>query len=285
MQVSTEQIYDKLNKIQNLPTIPEIMFDAISTIKTEPGNIIKISEIIGKDQGMAAKILSVANSPLYGMLRRVSTLEFAIMIMGSNELEKIVTAISLSNAIRFKPIPNFNEQDYWKHSMAVGLVAKDISRRLGFPELAGDAFVGGILHDIGIQLIVKYFPQEFQQIYANLNSDKKFFECENHIIGLSHQEIGAYLLKKWNLPSSISDCVEFHHNPENSIENKELVAIVHLADFITTEFNNAKGVWDQGIELNTSTCNALGFDTHNELVGFYSDYSELVSDTVDSIHI
>ncbi len=285
MQVGTEQIYSKLNKIQNLPTIPKIMFDAISIIKTEPGNVIKISEIIGKDQGMAAKILSVANSPLYGMLRRVSTLEFAIMIMGSNELEKIVTAISLSNAIRFKPIPNFNEQNYWKHSMSVGLVAKDIARRLGFPEIAGDAFVGGILHDIGIQLIVKYFPEEFQQIHSNLNSDKRFIDCENTIFGISHQEIGAYLLKKWNLPSSIIDCVQYHHTPENSIENKELVSVVHLADYITNEFNNGKGFWDQGVELNISLCNSLGFDTHNELIGFYSNYAELVSDTVDSIHI
>ncbi|MBK7105791.1 MAG: HDOD domain-containing protein [Ignavibacteriae bacterium] len=285
MQVTTEQIYSKLNKIQNLPTIPEIMFDAISIIKSEPGNVIKISEIIGKDQGMATKILSVANSPLYGMLRKVSTLEFAIMIMGSNELEKIVTAISLSNAIRFKPIPNFNEQDYWKHSMAVGLVAKDIARRLGFPEIAGDAFVGGILHDIGIQLIVKYFPEEFQQIYSNLSYDKKFIECENKILGISHQEMGAFLLKKWNLPSSIFDCVQYHHEPENSLENKELVSVVHLADFITNEFNTGKGFWDQGIELNVSLCTSLGFDSHNDLVGFYSDYSELVTDTVDSIHI
>ncbi len=285
MQVNTEQIYSKLNNIQNLPTIPEIMFDAISAIKTQPGNILKISEIIGKDQGMATKILSVANSPLYGMLRKVSTLEFAIMIMGSSELEKIVTAISLSNAIRFKPIPNFNEQEYWKHTMAVGLIAKDISRRLGFPEIAGDAFIGGILHDIGIQLIVKYFPQEFQLIFSNLREDKKFLECEINTLGMSHQEIGAFLLKKWNLPNSITDCVLYHHLPHNSNENKELVAIVHLADFITNEFRSAKGYWDQGIQLDTHNCDALGFDSHNDLVNFYSEYSDLVSDTVDSIRI
>ncbi|MCB0748824.1 MAG: HDOD domain-containing protein [Ignavibacteriales bacterium] len=276
------EVYSRLDKIKNLPAIPEIMFDAISVLKSEPGNVIKIAEIIGQDQGMVTRILSVANSPLYGMLRKVTTLEFAIMIMGSRELENVITAISLSNAIRFAPVANFNDQDYWKHSMTVGLTAKDLARRLAMPEIAGDAFIGGMLHDIGVQLIVKYFPDEYQQIFSTLNESNKFIDLETSIMGLSHQELGAYLLKKWDLPISLVECVQFHHNPLDSAENKILVAIVQLADFVTNQLKTSNNIWDEGVVLDHSLSKLLGFESYDELIKFYTEYSELMTDVVTS---
>lgn len=280
MSINDSQVYSKLDQIQNLPTIPEIMFEAIKTLKSEPGNVIKLAEIIGKDQGMVAKILSVANSPLYGMLRKVTTLEFAIMIMGSNELENIITAISLSNAIHFKSSTFFNDKKYWNHSMATGLVSKDLARKLGFTEIASDAFIGGMLHDIGIQLFAKYFSAEFQQISE---SGKDYFTSELDIFGLTHQDAGAYLLNKWALPVSLIQCVEFHHSPAYSDDLRELVSIIHLADFIVNTYSSAKVSWDNGISLSYSICDSLGYEKKEDLEDFIKEYSEGVADTITEI--
>lgn len=240
---------------------------------------------MGKDQGLVTKILSVANSPLYGMLRKVSTLEFAIMVMGSRELENIITAICLSNAVKFTTISNFNNQDYWKHSMAVGLTAKDIARKLSMPEIAGDAFIGGMLHDIGIQLLVKYFPEEYQLIFSKLNENNKFIDLENEVMGASHQDLGAYLLRKWDLPTSLIDCVQHHHYVNEANENKILVSIVHLADFILNQVNSAQVIWDNIISLDESLGKLLGFESSEDLINFYSEYFESIDDILASIHL
>lgn len=280
MSVQVSQIYSKLDQIHNLPTIPEIMFEAIKIIKSEPGNVIKLSKIIGKDQGMVAKILSVANSPLYGMRRNVTSLEFAIMLMGAKELENVITAISLSNAIQFKSSSTFNEKKYWHHSMAVGLVSKDISRKLENSEIAGDAFIGGILHDIGIQLFAKYFSKEFQLI---TESNKDYFRSELEVFGLTHQDAGAYLLNKWNLPISLIQCVEYHHSPEYSNNNRTLVSIINLADYIVNNFSSAKAMWDYGINLNYSISDTLGFVEREDLDKFIREYAEEVTNVISQI--
>ena len=285
MEAEKSKIYSRLDAINNLPAIPEVMFDAIATIKSDPGNVLKLSEILGKDQAMVTKILTVANSPLYGMLRKVSSLEFAIMIMGSVELQNVITAISLSNAINLKSNPNFDQKNYWQHSMAVGLIAKDIARNQGFAELSGEAFVAGMLHDVGIQLLVKYFPDEFCQISEKESEYESFFEAEFDIMGMSHQDIGAYLLNKWELPNPLIYSVENHHSPAYVTEFAELVSIVHLADYIANASLCAAGAWDKGIRISYSICENLGFEDKEKLDGFISGYFDIVSETVGQLKI
>ena len=267
----------------NLPSIPKVMFDVISTIKTYPGNTIKIAEAISKDQGITTKILSVANSALYGMQRDVSSLEFAIMILGSRELETLVTAISLSDAIKFKSVPNFNYKDYWTHSMIVGLASKDISRKLGYMDISGEAFVGGMLHDIGIQIIVKYFPNEFDAILKLVNSGVQFESAEKDVLGLTHQDVGKFIAQKWNLPKKLCDVIEFHHAPSEAQENTQLVSIVHLADSMTQEFKMGDGFWDADISFDLSIGKQIEIDSVEELGNFTNDYREVFKDTVDTI--
>lgn len=284
MLTVNNEIYTKLDSIKNLPAIPEIMFEAISTLKSDPGNVLKLAEIIGKDQGMVTKILSVANSPLYGMLRKVNDLEFAIMIMGSNELENIITAISLSNAVNFKSVNYFSEKEYWQHSMAVGLIAKSMARKLGMLEISGEAFVGGILHDIGIQLSAKYFSKEFQLVFEN-NNNNSYYESEEKIIGINHQELGAYLLNKWELPTSLVNCIKYHHIPSSADDKKELVALIHFADIMANDFGNSKAKWDEGNKLDYSISEILGFENIQELENFKLDYLEDFTDTISLMKI
>jgi HD-like signal output (HDOD) protein len=285
MEVKKSELYSKLDRIQNLPPIPEIMFDAIAAIKSNPGNVIKLSEILGKDQAMVAKILAVANSPLYGMLRKVSSLEFAIMILGSTELQNIITALSLTNAINLKSNPLFDEKKYWKHSMSVGLIAKDIARNQGFSELSGEAFVAGMLHDLGVQLIVKYFPDEFLKLTEMGENYSSFYEAEIELLGLTHQDIASYLLNKWELPTPLVQTVENHHSPAYVAEYKELAAIVHLADFIANNSAEAGGIWDRGIKLSYSISDSLGFKCKENLDEFVAEYSNIVADTVANLNV
>ncbi|MCW8850917.1 MAG: HDOD domain-containing protein [Melioribacteraceae bacterium] len=274
-----------LSNLTNLPTVPKVMFDVITTLKSNPGDTIKISQVISKDQGITTKILSIANSALYGMERHVSSLEFAIMLLGSKEIERIVTAISLSEAIKIKSVPNFDYDNYWKHSMIVGLASKDIAMKLGHFDISGEAFLGGMLHDVGLQIIVKYFPQEFNEIIQLVNSGNSFLDAEQMVLGLTHQEIGRFIAQKWSLPQNLCDIIEFHHTPTESKENSKLASIVHLADSMTQEFQIGNGNWDDQISFDLSVVEQLEFGSAEELNEFTHNYRDIFKDTAEGIDL
>jgi HD-like signal output (HDOD) protein len=286
MQVAEKKsrIILALEQIRNLPSIPKVMFEVTNILKHEPVNNIRLSETISKDQGLTTKVLSIANSPLYGLQRKVSSLEFAILLLGGEEIGSIVTAVSLADAIRFNTSANFRYMDYWKHSMLVAISSRDIARRLGMNEISGDAFLAGMLHDLGFQLLIRYFPNEYSKILVLVeNGDPDFLAAENAVLGITHQEMGRFLAQKWGLPESLCDVLEFHHNPEKSKQNPLLVSIIHLADCMTQEFKIGDTFWDKSISFHTYVSEVLGFESLEQLADFTSEYKDVFADTADSI--
>lgn len=275
----------KLDGLRDLGFIPKILFEVQQLIKADPGNFIKLGNTISKDQGLATKVVSIANSPLYGLQRKVSSIEFALMVMGTEEINEIVTAVSLLDAIKFRANENFNFMDYWRHSMLVGTASKDIARRLGFTEVSGEAFLAGMLHDVGIQLIVKFFSEEFEEIMGLVKAKRIFFEAETEILGITHQEMGSFLSTKWGLPENLADVILSHHHPSEAMHSKVLSSIVHLADSMTQEYKIGDVHWDADISFDTGILEILGFTSHEKFVGFLADYREIFSDAADSIKL
>jgi len=275
----------KLDSIGSLGFIPKIMFDVTQLIKAEPGNSIKLAATISKDLGLTTKVLTIANSPLYGLARKVSSLEFALILMGTEEVVQIVTAVSLADAIKFRSTEKFNYMDYWKHSMIVGASAKDISRRVGFSDLSGEAFLAGMLHDVGIQLIAKYFIDEFYEILGLVKKGEVFITAEKKALGLTHQEIGKYLAQKWKLPDSIVEALEYHHAPSLATQNSALSAIVHLADSMTQEFKIGSCYWDDDIYFDAAITEILGFNSAEKMASFVAEYQEIFKDAAANIKL
>lgn len=280
---SVENTIDKLGQIENLDVFPEILLETSNCLKYEPGNVYKLSKIISKDQGITTKLLSIANSPFYGMCQQVSSLELAIMILGANELEAIVTALSLSEVIKLNSSEKISNKDFREHSLLVGVVARDMIRKFGNVELSGQAFIGGMLHDLGIQIIAKYFSREYDEILSLVKEGNSYLEAEKKMLGLSHQEIGEFIIKKWNLPSLIADTIEFHHIPSQSKINPKLVSFVHLADVLTREFNIGGGFWDEKYDLDKEIISLLDFSSFEELTSFMTESENKLKDTYTSL--
>lgn len=275
----------KLEGLRDLGFIPKVLFEVQQLIKSDPGNFIKLGNTISKDQGLATKVVSIANSPLYGLQRKVSSIEFALMVMGTEEINQIVTAVSLLDAIKFRANDNFNFMDYWRHSMLVGTASKDIARRLGFTEVSGEAFLAGMLHDVGIQLIVKFFPDEFDEIMTYVKAKRIFIESETEVLGITHQEMGNFLARKWSLPENLADVIHYHHHPSEAQLSPVLASIVHLADSMTQEYKIGNVHWDNEISFDTGILELLGFSSNDKFVAFLADYREIFSDAADSIKL
>lgn len=273
MSEKREATFEKLKNIKSLPAIPQIMLEVSTYLKNENHNSNQLAAIVGKDQSLTTKVLAISNSPLFGMPRKVSSIELAIMLMGEKELGNIVIALSMADAVRFDDHQVFSFFEYWKHSMLVATAAGDIAKKVKMPELSSEAFLCGMLHDLGIQLIMQYFPEELKDIIHSAQYDGlDFLDAEHKSLGCAHTDIGKFLVNKWSLPKNICDVLEFHHEPNKLDGDKRLVAIVHVADLMTQKFETGEIFWDERLKFDETITNNLGFKSESELNEFIENY-------------
>lgn len=274
-----------LTNIYNLPAMSTAMMEVTKMLDNPSTNTQTLSKMIGKDQGIATKILSIANSPLYGLRRRVSTIDFAILVIGFLEIKNIILALSMMESFRNKTDKYLDQKEFWLHSMMTGNAAKRMAEDLGFSK-TGEAFVGGLLHDLGIPVIHKYFHTNFIEIVRKIREEgKSFLPTEVEELGYNHMEIGKFLTEKWNLPSILCEIIEYHETPSLAAEEKELVAVVHLADYATQKLKIGNFYWDEGLELDPSITNILNFESLDKVEEFVDKYKNLFEEEIKSTTI
>ena len=272
-----------LSNIYNLPVMPKPLEDALGLLETPSVSIPSLSTIISKDQGLVTKILTIANSPLYGLQRKVTSIDFAVMVLGFNELKNIILVLSLVDSFKNKTDKYLDQKEFWLHSYLTGCAAKRISEDLDFPN-EGEAFVAGFLHDMGISVIHKYFHSKFIEIY-DMTSEKNigFNEAEYEALGMNHQMIGSYLAERWSFPEILCEAILNHHSTDASTLNKVLPSIVHLADYMTKKLQIGNSYWDKDIELNIAEMETLRFRSEDEINQFIQGYEELFTHQAKSV--
>jgi HD-like signal output (HDOD) protein len=271
--------------IRQLPSIPKVLFEVTRILNNPAASPNELAALISKDQGLTTRLLAIANSPLYGIKRKVSSIEFAVLILGFQEIKDIVTALSLVDSFSIQNDTNFNPMEFWIHSMVVGTAAKSISQNLGH-QFGGDAFVAGILHDLGIMVIYKFLHPQFKEIISISNSkDLPIIVAETEVLGITHQEVGKFLAEKWSLPLPLCESLNFHHSPSLAHESREMTAIVHLCDYMTQKFHIGGFYWDNGIELDKSIMDILKFKSEDELNSFIDNFEEDFKVTAESVKI
>jgi putative nucleotidyltransferase with HDIG domain len=219
--------------IINLPTLPMIisrMIELVDNPKTSAGSLARL---ISTDQALTARILKLANSAYYGFPREISTVNMAIVVLGFNTVKDM--GLSLSVFDMFKDAETagaFDTTQFWEHSVGCGIAARAVARSCGH-RLAGEAFVAGLLHDIGKVILKQYFPKEFKEIMALSSAEGASLEAiELQVIGTQHGQVGGWLAEKWNLPKIIADSITFHHAPWESKQDNVFVAAISLADYL-----------------------------------------------------
>lgn len=279
-----QKAYRVLSSVYNLPSVPFIIFEVSKVIEDPSASAAQLGRIISRDQGLVTKILSVANSPLYGIPRRVSTIDFAIVILGFNHIKNIVIALSMMEAFKKFGDKKFDQKKYWLHSIVTASAAKRIADDLGYAT-SGEAFTAGLLHDLGIPIIYKYFPKEFQLIEKTVKENGiSFLQAEQEVLGITHQEVGKFLMDKWNLPLALSDVIDNHHKPSQAQEDVvDLASLVHLADYMTDRLGIGNFDWDEGMELDESVLTTLKLGDTEYLNNFVESYRELFENQIETI--
>jgi putative nucleotidyltransferase with HDIG domain len=193
----------------------------------------ELGEIIGEDPGLTARLLRIVNSAFYGFPSRIETISRAITIIGTLELTDLILG---SSAIQvFSRIPNtlIDMERFWEHSLYAGVVARILSRHMRAPNTER-CFVIGLLHDIGALVLYRQHPEEARKaLELAIERSLPLHLAEREVMGFHHGEVGAELMRAWNLPDSFIEVAMFHHQPSAAETFRLETATIHLADVIT----------------------------------------------------
>lgn len=231
--MNKQDLKKRLSGIKNLPTLPTVADNVIKLTRNPDTTAFDIATAISSDQSLASKVLRTANSAYYGFPRKITTINYAIVVLGLNNIKNIV--LSTSIMARFSKSDSnqlLDRRDFWKHSLLCGIISKKIAEHMGI-KAAEELFMCGLLHDFGKLILDHFFNPEFVKA-LELSKKKQITlkEAENRVFGFSHAGVGALLLKKWRLPVSLVTAVERHHAPDANKNGFRAAAIVHVADYL-----------------------------------------------------
>lgn len=279
-----QKIRKQLSAVGNLPSIPHIITEVSQMLDDENTSASDLCKVISQDQSIATRILSVANSPMYGIPRRVATIDFAIVIIGLEHIRSLLLALSMMEMFKAKNSADWNHNDYWKHSLMVGTTAKKIADDLHYPK-SGEVFTAGLLHDLGLLVLHKYMPRDFKNILDLVKKDNvPYLQAEKMVLGFTHEDIAEYLFEKWNFPSFINDAVLYHHSPSLSQNNPVLASLIHLVDYVTQKYEVGSFVWDTNYHFDENIVDILGFGSMDNLENFLQSYEGLFKTHFESLN-
>ncbi len=277
-----EQTRKELLKINKISSIPKVITELLKIINDPDPDISKAKDLISKDQGLVTKILKIANSPFYGLVRKVNTLDMAFLVVGFEDIKSLVIAISLVENFMGKNDSRFKQEDFWFHSYLTGMVAKELSTMFKL-NIDGEARISGLLHDIGIIVIHKHFNDSYVKIYDTVNnSDKNLFEIEFEELGYTHQEIGSILLHEWNFPENICNSILYHHFPEKNENLNSLLAVLHSAEYIAQKFN-PDNFYEKNIHFNSNVLRGLNINSDTEMDEIIQKVEHELEDKISQI--
>ncbi len=253
---------DILNEIDGVPDMPISTAKVIELANTPHVNMGELSKAIELDPGLTLNILRIANSPYYGCSRDISSINQAIVRLGTEVLFQMVMTTSVSPMVSL-PVRGYDMPAgaLWEHSMAVAIGAECVANILEYKH-PDYTFTAGLLHDIGKIILGTFIEIDPNIIFKIAFEENLSFEkVEAQILGIDHAEIGAELLKKWNLPDHIVDIVRCHHCPEKIDGDRLVVDLIHIADMLGYIKGGATGEDGLHYELSNDVVERLKINT------------------------
>lgn len=267
-----------LANLDSLPAMPAIAQKLLALpLDTDEGEA-QLLNLIEQDPQISAKIIGLANSPVMGVARKVSTVSDASMLLGLTRVKSVAIGIaSMSNLSKLPPGKNFKPQDLWLHSMTIAIVMRTIAKAM--PSRArpkeDQIFLAGLLHDIGYIALHHIDPAASNELHLQLRLQPKrpVLEIELETLGITHCYIGSQLGRHWHLPPEIVAVLGYHHPPyvDEVAENHPMVRLVNLAEKLLPDFGIAEHT---GEEINDQEWLGLGIDL-SEVEDISNQVSEL----------
>lgn len=235
-QLSQEAIAAKLDE---LPTLPAIVYELSKVINDPMSSTSDVEKIMTNDQSLTAKVLRMVNSAYYAIPGGVNSLSRAIAYIGFDTVNQLVLSASILKALETKGPQRYDMNEFWKHSIGVGIASETIAKFVNHP-MPADLFTCGLVHDMG-KVALYTIEQDVMLNIVKTAEEKQisYMDAELELGIPKHTTIGQLLAQKWKLPAIIGACIAFHHTKEISDrigvkqDMHRNVDIVFLANLLT----------------------------------------------------
>ncbi|MEH0020295.1 MAG: response regulator [Desulfobacter sp.] len=243
-----------ISGIDTMPILPSMYSRIMTELRSPDASTASVGDIISKDVGMTAKVLQLVNSSFFGMPRHVANPSEAVVLLGIDVVKTLILSIEVFSKYRKSTLSILPVSKVYDHCVKTGIIAKKIAQmEKKDKETADNAMIAGLLHDLGRLLLAENFPEDYQEV-MDLVAEKQCMvhEGEVEVLGVTHAEIGGFLLSLWGLPDNIVEGVAYHHAPSACIaEGFELCGIVHVANLMERHEQIQPGTWETLSGLDT----------------------------------
>jgi len=231
-----------VSSISELPPMPHMAARILDLLGNPDCQMSDLTEALSSDPALVARILKVSNSSLYSGGQEASSLQAALVRLGNRTTRNLVVAASTRSLFPTdKTRVGMDGKALWQHSVECGLAARRVAESLGYAD-PDEAFVAGVLHDIGKLIILLNQPDEFRRSQrlresGNLTS----VEAEQRVLGFDHCDVGGRLLESWGMPRALGESVQNHHDPAAAQDGGQLARIVALGNALSHQYGGLAG--------------------------------------------
>ncbi len=254
---------DLAEKSPDLPFESDLLPELFaSTAEDSAKSMEHIGKLIEHSQGLASRILRLANSAYYGMQMKVSSLGNAVRLLGLNEVRAIILQLGAVSVVGKMPMPkSFPHKELWEHQLFTANIARGVTKAMphaGKDFSPDDLYAAGLLHDMGKTMLAAYCPEDWIAISdLAVCENIPFHQAEENYWGLDHAVIGARLLTFWGIPAKLTELINWHHVPFHAKPEYQAPARI-LA---------AANLLAHNIDDNTATL--TGFDLSEDITGTF----------------
>ena len=224
-----------VERITGISTLPQIALRVMEVAQNPDATAADLKVLVESDPTLSARVLRNVNSAANGLRLRITNVQQAISYLGFNQIRNLAITASVGEIFRVEEATGpYRRANLWRHLVSVGVCARLVASRLALPNF-DDAFLAGLLHDIGIILEDQHAHGPFKNVVRNLQNDRTLAQIEQIFLGFDHTTLGERIAEKWQFPPEIRDVIRFHHaSKDYHGEHAELVQCVEIANVVCT---------------------------------------------------
>lgn len=234
-EVPVEQMRRKVQGLSELPAMPGIAAELIRLKNNPYAHASELAAVIEQDPSLSAQLLRYANSPIHGYQDKLDSIEQAIVqVLGMDFVQDIAFSLALGKAFNNPKEGPLGLNAFWQHAVYCAALTQALCNRIEFSRRpsAGLGYMAGLLHDIGFLLLGHLFPAQFDRLNEALmsRSGQELLDLELNTIGVSHTELGRWLMDAWELPREVTEAVTEHHNADFEGDYAVYANLVYMAN-------------------------------------------------------
>jgi putative nucleotidyltransferase with HDIG domain len=221
----------RVDALKSLPTFPESVI-RINQIITQDGpkeSLRKIADAIETDPVLCARILRLVNSAFYGVSGAIATVFDALLMLGLDIVKGLILSTTVSDVFAGR---NAALNGLWEHSYGAAVAAGALARTLGMSKVE-EISAAALMHDIGKMVLASQLEDEYRTVVTHAVDRRcTIRQAERQLLGVTHDEIGHWLVLRWKLPASLAEPIAWHHEPAKAGRFMDAAAVVHVADLM-----------------------------------------------------